>query len=161
MSIYGPKLRLPKIRLPDFSLPDLPLPNIDAKKLTIILIVILLIATILFSMALLNNFGSPISVIWKNNPLYLSEINNFSELTIIIVNNTETTRNITLEVTSDSKEIIIFCPESIFPNVAPEKYRQTTCIIRRNPNEKIFTGTYEILINTNIGKSSTTLEIRK
>lgn len=161
MSIYGPKLRLPKIRLPELDLPSLKIPHIDGKKASLIIIAIILIATILFSINIITNLGSPVTVHWKNNPLHLSESNNFSELTLTITNITENTKNITLDVSSESKEIIIFCPENEFPNVAPNSFRQTTCIVRRNPNERIFTGTYELLINTNIEQTRTLLEIRK
>lgn len=161
MSIYGPRIRLPKIRLPEFDLPNLKIPHIDGKKASIILLVIIIIATLIFLVSILDNLNSPINVQWKNNPLYLSETNNFSELTLTITNNTENTQNISLKVHSKSRELIIFCPEGEFPNVAPNKFRQTTCIIRRNPNEKIFTGTYEIIATTNIGETKTTLEVRK
>lgn len=161
MSIYGPRLRLPKLRLPDFSFPQLSLPQLNAKKIGIILLLILIFATILFGLTMISNFNSPIAVSWKNNPLYLTETNNFSELTLLLTNTSENTTNITLDVSSESKELIIFCPENEFPNVSVGKYRQTTCILRRNPNEKIFTGTYEILIKTNLGETTTTLEIKK
>lgn len=161
MSIYGPRIRFPKIKLPEFDLPTMKIPHIDGKKASLIIIAIILIATILFSINIINNLSSPINVQWKNNPLYLSESSNFSELILTITNNTKNTTDIRLNVSSESKEIIIFCPEANFPNVAPNSYRQTTCIIRRNPNERIFTGTYEIIIFTNIGKTRTFIEIRK
>lgn len=161
MSIYGPRLKLPRIEMPDISIPDIKMPKINLKKIGILLIIILIISTLIFSYSILTNFGSPIAVYWNNNPLYLDETTNYSELTLILTNNTENTKNINLSVTTESKELIIFCPEDEFPNVASGKFRETTCVIRRNPNERIFTGTYDLLINTNIGETITTLQIVK
>jgi len=161
MSIYGPKFRLPKLKLPDFSLPNFSLPKLDGKKLGILLLLVLIFATILFGLTMISNFNSPISINWTDNPLYLNETTNFSELTLVLANTSKETTNITLNVSTESNELIIFCPENEFPNVSPGKYRQTTCIIRRNPSEKIFTGTYEILIETNLGAATTTLEVLK
>ena len=156
MSIYGPRIRLPKISLP---LPHFP--KINTKKALPIVMIIAIIAIILmiFSFAEFD-FNSPISVSWKNNPLDLKkDLSYFAELEITLKNINEQTTNISLEVATESSELIIFCPDKEFPNVAPNNQRKTTCVVRRNPNEKIFSGNYTININTNLGSSKTTLEI--
>ncbi len=158
MSIYGPRLRLPKISLPI----SLAMPKLGLKTLLILLSLILLIATITFFVSTPIDFSQHITVYWNNNPLNLKENQATSaELKLIILNDSKETQNIMLEVNSESSELIIFCPDKSFPNVAQNHKRETTCIIRRNPNEKIFAGTYKINIITNLGKTSTTLEIRK
>ncbi|MDD4251137.1 MAG: hypothetical protein PHX27_03025 [Candidatus ainarchaeum sp.] len=157
MSIYGPRLRLPKI-----SLPNINIPKMNMKIIGIILILILVLATILFIFSTPLDFSQHILVNWRNNPLNLKENQaENAELNLTIINNTQQTHTIDLNVISESKEIIIFCPDTTFPNVAPNHKREITCLIKRNPKEKIFAGTYQININTNIGKTSTTLEIRR
>ena len=157
MSIYGPKIRLPSI-----SLPRIRIPKINKKKLMPIVMILALIILIsmIFMMADFS-FNSHIKVNWTNNPLYLKgDASQYAELEITLINSQETTTDITLEVNSESSEIIIFCPDSKFPNVSSQNLRQTTCIVRRNPNEKIFPGNYTINIKTNLGEAKTTLEIR-
>ena len=161
MSIYGPRLRIPSLRIPSFPKINIPKPQISVKAIGTLLIIILILSTIVF---ILNNpliINNHINVTWENNPLDLSGSTSNSELILILTNNTKETQNIDLSVTTQSKEIIIFCPDSNFPNVAQDHSRKTTCIIRRNPNEKIYSGTYQINIQTNLGSTKTTLEIRK
>jgi len=157
MSIYGPKIRLPSI-----SLPNIRIPKLNKKKAMPIVMILALIVLIsmIFMMADFS-FNPHIKVNWTNNPLYLKgDASQYAELEITLINSLESTADITLEVTTESSEIIIFCPDSKFPNVASQNQRQTTCILRRNPNEKIFPGNYTINITTNLGEAKTTLEIR-
>ncbi len=159
MSIYGPKIRIPKPSMPNISIPKV---KINFKVVGIILILILAIATITFISSIILSFDNHIGIAWTNNPLYLKDNSTSNaELKLTIVNNTDSLQTISLNVSTESKELIIFCPDSSFPNVAPENKRETTCIIRRNPSEKIFSGTYQLLITTNLGSAKTTLEIRK
>jgi uncharacterized membrane protein len=157
MSIYGPKIRIPSFRLPKISIPK---PEVSFKGISLILIIILIIATIAFLFSTPISFNNHIGVYWVNNPLDLREETN-AELHLSIINTGETTQNISLSVTTESNELIIFCPDKEFPNVASQNKRETTCIIRRNPNTKIFSGTYLINIQTNIGSAQTSIEIRK
>jgi len=157
MSIYGPRIRLPRI-----TLPNIRFPKIGLKIIGLILIIILLASTTIFLLSNPINFNNHISISWKNNPLILTNSNTGnSELNITLLNDTKETTKIILDINSESKELIIFCPDKEFPNVAPNHKRETSCIIRRNPNEKIFAGTYQIKIKTNLGETDTTLEIRK
>jgi hypothetical protein len=157
MSIYGPKIRMPSFRLPKLSVPK---PEISIKGISLILIIILIIATIAFIFSNPISFNNHINIYWVNNPLDLKDKTN-AELNLSIINTGETTQNISLSVTTDSEEIIIFCPDAEFPNVAPGHERKTTCIVRRNPNTKIFSGTYMLSIQTNLGSKQTSIEIRK
>jgi hypothetical protein len=159
MSIYNKKLKLPKIKL---VMPQIKIPKLSIKALGIAILLILLLTTVFFIASNPINLNSHILVSWKNNPLVLSDdsIDN-SELYLILVNNSTQMQNIDLTVTTDSKEIIIFCPDNKFPTVASGNRRETTCLIRRNPNEKVFAGTYQITISTNLGETTTSLEIRK
>ena len=103
---------------------------------------------------------SQIIIQWKNNPLDLKNGNIPSaELGLTLINNLKETTDITLEVTSESNKIIIFCPDTTFLNVATGNQPQTTCIVRRNPNEKVFSGNYIINIKTNLGTTKTTFEV--
>ena len=157
MSIYGPKIRMPSFRLPKISMPK---PEISFKGISLILVIILVIATIVFLLSTPISFNNQINVYWVNNPLDLKEETN-SELHLSLINTEETTQDISLLVTTESQELIIFCPDAEFPKVAPGHERETICIIRRNPNVKIFSGTYMINIQTNIGSAQTSIEIRK
>jgi hypothetical protein len=157
MSIYGPKIKLPKI-----SLPKPRLPKINKKKAMPVLIIIALIILIILVISMADlDFTSSTKVSWKNNPLSLkNDTSQYAELELNIINNSKETTNITLAVTSESSEIIIFCPDNMFPNVASGNQRQTTCIVRRNPNEKVFSGNYTINIKTNLDETKTLLELR-
>jgi hypothetical protein len=161
MSVYGPKIRLPKLnlRIPQINLPK---PSINGKAIAIVLIVILIVATTIFLTTFpLANFGSPVKVSWTNNPLDLRNgLTGHAELNLVIINTSEQIQDISIKVTTESKEIIIFCPDESFPTVATNMERKTSCIVRRNPSEKIFSGTYNINIATNIGDAQTTLEVR-
>ncbi len=159
MSVYGPKIRLPRISLPRFSLPSI---KVSPKKIGIILIIILIIATIVaFYPSIENiNFNSHIGVYWNNNPLNLKDsLTKNAELTIVLTNNTEKVQDINLSVTTESDELIIFCPYKTFENIETNNNRQTTCLIKRNPNTTIFSGSYTITIKTNLGETKTVLQI--
>jgi hypothetical protein len=159
MSIYGPRIRLPSFSFPKLNLK---IPRLGPKAIIIFILLILVIATTIFftyNPIILNNH---LTINWKNNPLNISTNQTLgAELNLIILNNQDEKQDIELIVTSESTEIIIVCPDAFFPNVAPNHQRKTTCLVRRNPNEKIFAGTYQININTNLGSTSTTLEIRR
>ncbi|MDD3083462.1 MAG: hypothetical protein PHP82_00375 [Candidatus ainarchaeum sp.] len=159
MSIYGPRIRLPRISIPKISFG---IPNIGLKTIFALLLIILVIATFLFIFSNPKSFNPHISVYWKNNPLILEDdLTKNAELKLIIINNKETIQDINLEINSESKEIIIFCPDKEFPNVAPNHKRETICLIRVNPGEKVFSGTYQINVKTNLGETTSTLEIIK
>jgi len=157
MSVYGPKINLPKIQMPS-------MPEISGKTLgvlAIIIIVAIVIATIVLTMPSLPNlFNNHINVSWKNNPLDLkSNLAKAAELTLTLTNNTETKQNITMNVSTESEEIIVFCPYNTFENVEPKNSRQITCIVRRNPSGSIFTGNYTLTITTTLGEAKTTLDV--
>ena len=157
MSIYGPKIQLPSI-----SLPKLRIPKVNTKKaMPMVMIVALIILIILLFMMADIDFNSHIKVNWKNNPLDLkSNESQYAELDLVLVNTSEDMISMTLDVTSESNEIIIFCPDNEFPNVSAGNNRKTTCVVRRNPNEKVFSGNYTIDIKTNLGVAQTLLEIK-
>jgi hypothetical protein len=158
MSIYNKKFKLPKIKL---EMPQISIPKLNARALGIALILVILLASIFFIASnpiILNNH---ILVNWTNNPLSLTNnLTQNAELHLTLVNTSEIMQNINLEVTSKSQEIIIFCPDNEFPNVASGKRRETICVIRKNPAQKVFLGTYEINIKTNLGEATTSLEIK-
>jgi len=101
----------------------------------------------------------PIIVLWKNNPLDLTSSTQYAELNLTFMNTSKDTTDLTLNVTSESSEIIIFCPDSQFLNVSSQNQRQTTCLVRQNPNVKTSSGTYFINIKTNLGNAQTVLNI--
>jgi ABC-type transport system involved in cytochrome bd biosynthesis fused ATPase/permease subunit len=109
MSVYGPKIRFPKIGFPRFALP-----NLNLKKILPIIVAILIIALILLLVSFAD-FNSHITISWKNNPLTLTSttLEKTAELTINLVNDTDTKKDITLNVTTESSEIIIFCPDRL------------------------------------------------
>jgi len=158
MSIYG--------GLPNFQLPDLPIPESMQEKLPIILIVLAVIVTmIVAAFIILPNAGGvinpSISVNWKNNPLDLRESTSSSaELTVTLRNNTETKSDLTLDVGTESEELIVFCPYTFFTNVEPGDSRVVTCLVRRDPNSNIFAGTYTITVTSNLGTTKTSLEVK-
>ncbi len=153
MSVYGPKIDLPRI--------DLPESNIDPKIIAgIILLVVLLVALIFVAPLVLQAMNPPLKISWINNPLNLKDNpSSPAELNITLINNTEETKTLTLEVTTQSNEILVFCPYTIFENVTSGKERQVKCLVRRNPDSLIFAGTYELNIKTNLGEKTTTLEV--
>lgn len=157
MSVYGPKIGVP-------SMPSVSLPKLGKKGLlaiAIIVIAILVAAALVISWPSITKAMNPhISVSWKNNPLdLLGDFSKSAELGITLNNTTEVKKDINLDVTTDSQELIIFCPDKLFENVEPGNSRNVTCIVSRNPNEKIFTGSYTIDIKTNLGTAQTTLQI--
>ena len=157
MSIYGPRIRLPSLRIPKITLP-----KINPKKLKPLfgIIIILLLIILFFSFTDLNTNNS-IKVDWKNNPLKLtSETGLYAKLNITLTNTSKKITDLNLIVDSVSKEIIIFCETNHFPNVDVGDIRKASCIVRRNPNEKIYPGTYTIKIKTNLGERKTSLNIQ-
>lgn len=159
MSIYGPRIRLPQINIPEIPIK---VPEIGLKTIIGILLIILIISTILFFVMNPIQLNQHITTQWKNNPLNLEKnLENYSELKIILLNDTKETQDLTLIVQTESNELMIDCPDKEFPRVAPNHKRETICTIIKNPFEKIFTGTYQIKINTNLGETTTTLEVRR
>ena len=160
MSIYGPRIRLPRLRLPRFDMPKISIGS-PKKMLLVLLVVVIIILGALALMSVQIDFGGPLSVSWKDNPLQLTQNNltKTAELQITLRNLSEQKKDITLSVTTESGEIIIACPDQFFPNVEPKDYRVTKCIIRRNPNQKVYSGSYTLTINSNVGQTKTVLQI--
>jgi len=176
MSLYGPKLRLPKIDLPS---PQAPSWNLEKEKKlvlgTIILLVVVGVALIIGPSLIegingfLNNALNPsVKVEWKNNPLDLTKGIKEAELDLIIINTSKESKRILFNIKTDSEEVIIFCPDSIYSkgennyvleNVAPNDKRVIPCIVRRNPSASVFTGTYTLEVFTSMGNTKTTLEV--
>ena len=160
MSIYGGKIHLPKI-----SLPGKPDGSAIKSKLPIIIgaIVVIIIVALLLMLGsgLIESLNSSIGVSWKNNPLDLKDDSTHSaELNLVLTNTTDQVTDITLSVTTESDELIVFCPYTAFTKVEPNNNRQVTCIVRRNPQKNIFAGNYTLTIKTNLGETKTTLEVR-
>ena len=161
MGLYGPKISLP-------SLPSIPRPSLGGLKRPVLAIIAIIIIAFLglLVVPMLSNAGTGLfathtGIGWVNNPLDLTKDGVYeAELLLTLNNTTSELQTITLDVTSDSKELIIFCPYKTFPNVAPGNSRRTACIVRRDPKMSVFSGSYTINIETNLGKSSTVLEIR-
>jgi hypothetical protein len=160
MSLYGPRIELPE-------LPQLPEINLESikKPLSIIAIIILILIiiygmSIMFSGKGVNLFSNHLKVDWINNPLDLTKNGTYeSQLIITLKNTTDKLTDITLDITTDSEELIIFCPYKVFPTVAPGNDRKATCIVRRDPKLAIFSGSYTIQIKTNLGETTTILNI--
>jgi hypothetical protein len=159
MSIYKPKTKIS-----DF----LPKPNFSDLKgndklktiFGIVIGVIVLFGIILILINMDFNISSGIGITWNNNPLNLTENKaNYSELILNLKNTDKEVRTINLQITTPSKELIIFCPTKIFENVAPGNYREVRCIIRKDPNHEIYTGEYNINILTNLSKTTTNLKV--
>jgi hypothetical protein len=176
MSLYGPRINLPKVDIPSPSNPSW---NLDKEKkilifaLIAIVIIVLMIFLVPPALQGINDFFSgalnpAVQVSWKNNPLDLTKEVKEAEMDVLITNTTKEIQNITFNITTPSQEIIIFCPNSIYDsnksaylleNVAIGDKRRVPCIVRRNPNESVFTGSYTIDIITSAGNTKTTLEI--
>jgi hypothetical protein len=154
MSVYGPKIELPHLELPDA--------NIDPKIVaSVIGLIALIILVIYFAPPFIQSLNPPLKISWTNNPLDLKDNPSTpASLDIIVVNNTKEMTDITLSVTTESDEIIIFCPYTTFSKVEPDKERQTTCLLRRNPESTIFSGTYNIKVKSNLGEMTTVLEVK-
>lgn len=153
MSVYGPKLDLPKVELPET--------NIDPRIIAGVVLLLVLVISLIFVMPLINSVMNPaIKVSWSNNPLNLKERpTEPAELNLTLINNTDEIINLTLEVTTPSNEILVFCPYTSFENVEAKKERQVKCLVRRNPDNLIFAGTYDLKIKTNLGETNTTLQV--
>jgi hypothetical protein len=177
MSLYGPRLNLPKVDLPS---PANPSWNLDKEKKLIIgvLAALILIAIIIIiGPIILNALGSftlpsfnpSIEVNWRNNPLDITQGIKEAQLDLILINNTkELIKETRFNITTDSEEIIIFCPNSLYDanksaylveNLSPEDKRKIPCIVRRNAAAAVFSGTYTLKINTTLGNTTTKFEI--
>ena len=160
MGLYGPRIELPEM-------PELPEINVNALKkplfgLAVIVIVLILLygMSTLFSSKGTGLFSNYIGVGWVNNPLDLTKNGVYeSQLALTLTNTTEDLMDMTLEVTTDSEELIIFCPYKLFPNVSAGNSRKTTCIVRRDPKIAIFSGSYTIKVKTNLGETTTVLQV--
>ena len=154
MSVYGPKLELPEVKIPEIGLSPKMLVGI------ILLIAIVLIGFIVVPQ-FLESLNPAVQVSWANNPLDLKDNPTTpAELTVTLTNITKEKADLSFEVITDSEEIFIFCPYNSFPNVEPKNSRKTTCIVRRNPDSVIFTGTYNLTIKSTLGEVGTTLEVK-
>lgn len=177
MSLYGPKLNLPKVNLPDPSNPSWGLEK-ERKIIGSALIAIIIILLIFFLAPFLTegikeinlpNFNSSVNIVWRNNPLDITKEIKEAQLDLILTNNTKDLIKETLfNITTDSEEIIIFCPNSIYnpkksayivENLSPQDTRKIPCIIRRNASTPVFSGTYTLKINTTLGNTTTKFEI--
>jgi hypothetical protein len=153
MSIYGPRISLPKFKMPKITMP--------AKKGAIKIVAgILIMLIIIFVLTFALTYNPTIQVAWSQNPIDLKEENSITTLYLTLINSTDLTQDISLEVTTNSEELIIFCPDKYFENVSPGNRRETSCLIRRNPDKKIFAGDYTIEIKTNLGETKTILGVR-
>jgi len=176
MSLYGPRINLPKVEIPS---PANPSWNLEKEKKFAIIIIAAIIVLILliiflppaiqgFSEFLNNSMNPAVQVSWKNNPLDLTKEVKEAEMDLLITNTGKETKNITFSITTPSKEVIIFCPNSIYDtnngnylleNISPGDKRKIPCIVRRDSSESVFTGSYTITIDTSVGKIDTILEI--
>lgn len=177
MSLYGPRLKLPKVELPNPSNPSW---NMDKEKkliigviaaLVIIALLVLIVPIILNSLSEISlpSFNPAVGVVWRNNPLDITQGIKEAQLDLILTNTTKTLIKETLfNITTDSEEIIIFCPNSLYDanksayvveNLSPNDKRKIPCIIRRNAAASVFSGTYTLNINTTLGNTTTAFEI--
>lgn len=166
MSLYGPKIRLPKV---DAPIPGNPSWNFDKERKWILgaIVAIIVIVIIWFAGPILlsgagdalgNTFNPAIQVSWKNNPLNLKTSSvDSAQLSIVFTNTSKQTQDIYFALNYPSTEIIEFCPEYTLKNVAPGDSRTVNCTFRRNG--EIFSGTYSIDVNSNLGTAKTKLEI--
>ncbi|OQA30735.1 MAG: hypothetical protein BWY55_00796 [archaeon ADurb.Bin336] len=177
MSLYGPKLRLPKIDLPDPSNPswgfEKEMKIIGGALIAIVIIFLLVllipIITEWISGVELPSFNSSVNVVWRNNPLDITQGIKEAQLDLILTNNSkELIKETLFNITTDSEEIIIFCPNSIYKteksayvieNLSPQDKRKIPCIVRRNASTPVFSGTYTLNINTTLGNTTTKFEI--
>ena len=160
MSLYGPRIELPEFpELPNIDFASLKKPLLGI-ALILIIIVLLYGMSSLFSSKGKDLFSNHIGINWVNNPLDLTKDGVYeAQLVLTLTNTTDELKDLTLEVTTDSEELIIFCPYSSFPNVASGNSRKTTCIVRRDPKIAIFSGSYTIKVVTNLGEKETTLNV--
>jgi hypothetical protein len=103
---------------------------------------------------------SPISVEWSNNPLdLLKGDSNEALMKITVFNNTKEMTDITLDIDTNSEEILLYPTHQVFPKVAPGNNRKTSCVVMPNPGTKVFSGSYTINIRTNLGEKTAVIEI--
>lgn len=177
MSLYGPRLNLPKIEMPSASNPSW---NLDKEKklilgigLLIVLIIILAMVGPIILSALsemsTNAFNPAVQVVWRNNPLDITQGVKEAQLDLILTNTTkDLIKETSFNITTDSEEISIYIPNSLYDttksayvieNLSPNDKRKITCIVRRNAATTVFSGTYTLKINTTLGNTTTTFEI--
>jgi hypothetical protein len=178
MSLYGPKLRLPKMEVPGISRG--PSWNLEKEKqlfiygaIAVLIIAIALLAgpTIItmITREIDSMLNPTIRVNWSNNPMDVTKGVKESEMELLITNTTkEEQKLVAFNVTTLSDEVIIFCPPSLYDaeqksyvleNLAQGDQRKVPCIVRRNPDSTVFTGSYTIEITTSLGNTKTNLEI--
>jgi hypothetical protein len=178
MSLYGPKLRLPKVDIPTPA--SGPSWNLEKEKKIALYaaIVIMVLVLLWFGLPIVFQFitsgldsmlNPAVQVSWKNNPLNITNGVREAELDLTLINNTKLEQTqVSFNITTNSNEIIIFCPNSIYDlnkgeytlsNIAPGDKRKIPCIIRRNPQESVFSGNYTLDITTSLGNTKTNLEI--
>jgi hypothetical protein len=176
MSLYGPRINLPKVEIPSSAGKSW---NLEKEKKIALFVIAAIIILILLAIILppiiqgiteyVNSSMNPsVKVSWKNNPLDLTKEIKEATMEILITNTTKQNQNVSFNITSPSKEIIIFCPNSIYDtnlgaylleNISPSDIRKIPCIVRRNSEESVFSGIYTISIDTSLGKITTNLEI--
>lgn len=177
MSLYGPRLNLPKVDLPN---PANPSWNLDKEKklilfaLIAIVIIALLVAVVpplinSLSSISMPSFNPSVSVKWTNNPLDITQGVKEAQLDLILTNNTKSlAKEVLFNITTDSEEIVIFCPDSLYDinksayiveNLSPGDKRKIPCIVRRNAAASVFSGTYTLQVDTSMGNTATTFEI--
>jgi len=179
MSLYGPKLRLPKVDIPIASGGGASWNLEKEKKIALYLIGAIVILVILwFGLPILFTFltsgldsilNPAVTVSWRNNPLNITNGVREAELDLTLTNTTKQEQTaVSFNILTNSNEIIIFCPNSIYDsnkgtylleNIAPGDKRKIPCIVRRNPSESVFSGSYTLEILTSLGNTKTNLEI--
>ncbi|MEI7961411.1 MAG: hypothetical protein WCI04_03670 [archaeon] len=166
MSLYGPKLRLPKVEIPNPSNPSWNLEKEKKLIIGIVVAVVLIALIVLFGPLLVNGtgeaFGNTLNpamqISWKNNPVNLkTNPVDSAELTIEFINTTKERMDINFSLIYPNKEILEYCPKYYFEKVSPQDTRSVTCFVKRNG--EIYTGTYSIEIKSNLGNTTTKLEI--
>jgi hypothetical protein len=176
MSLYGPRIHLPKVNAP---IPGNPSWNMDKeKKLAIYLIIAVIIIVILYfaipivAQALttgIDGLMNPALVVtWKNNPLNVTTQTKEAEMDLVFTNTKKEVQNVEFSINTSSEEIVYICPNAIYDtnkgayileNLAPGDKRTVPCVVRRNPNSAVFSGSYTINVHTNLGDVKTNLEI--
>ncbi len=179
MSLYGPKIRLPKVDIPIASGGGASWNLEKEKKIAIYLVVALVVIAVLwFAIPIVFTFltsgldsmlNPAVTVSWKDNPLNITNGVRSAELNLTLTNTSKVEQTqVSFNITTNSNEIIIFCPNSIYDanqgkylleNIAPGDKRKIPCIVRRNPDASVFSGSYTLDIVTSLGNTKTNLEI--
>ncbi|MFA6064310.1 MAG: hypothetical protein WCW44_01640 [archaeon] len=179
MSLYGPKIRLPKVDIPIASGGGASWNLEKEKKIAIYAIIAIVVIAILwlavpviftFLTSGLDSMLNPaVTINWRNNPLNITNGVREAELDLTLTNTSkEEQTEVSFNITTNSNEIIIFCPNSLYDtnkgryvleNIAPGDKRKIPCIIRRNPDASVFSGSYTLDVITSLGNVKTNLEI--